>query len=35
MIQFKKFCEHYKKIIVWGAGGAFKNNYKATSKFPL
>ena len=28
MIQFKKFCEHYKKIIVWGAGGAFKNNYK-------
>lgn len=28
MIRFEKFCEHYKKIIVWGAGGAFKNNYK-------
>ena len=28
MIRLEKFCEHYKKIIVWGAGTTFKNNYK-------
>lgn len=28
MIRFEKFCEHYNKIIVWGAGTTFKNNYK-------
>lgn len=28
MIRLEKFCEHYNKIIVWGAGAFFENNYK-------
>lgn len=27
MIRFEDFKRHYKKIIVWGAGNRFKNNY--------
>ena len=33
MILFEDFCRYYRKIVVWGTGGAFTNHYK--KDFPI